>query len=90
MPTTRVIARVLHLKRDRAFGFVTLPDGREPFFHRTDCVPPGLYDDLEEKETLVVGDLEEREKGPRLTHVTLATPEDAEAFVDVIVDGNRA
>lgn len=89
MSTDRVIARVLHLKRDRAFGFVSLPDGREPFFHRTDCVPPGLYDELEEKETLVTGDLQEREKGPRLTHVTLASAEEREAFVDVIVDGNR-
>lgn len=84
-----VVARVLHLKRDRAFGFVSLPDGQEPFFHRTDCVPPGLYDDLEEGQTIVAGELQQRDRGLRLTGIRLATVDERDAFLDLQVGGNR-
>lgn len=93
----RVLGRVAHLIPEKMYGFVQLPDGREPFFHRSHCDPPGIYDELVASEpgksgTVVTGVLYAGPQGKlRIGDVRLAGEADVDAYVDVVADarGNR-
>ncbi len=88
----RVIGRVVTLKRDKMFGFVKLPDGREPFFHRSHCDPPGSFDDFVQDETIVTGELYDNPDDGRLRirDVREADAASVDAFMDALGQrGNR-
>ncbi len=52
---------------DRGFGFITASDGKEVFFHRSDCQSVG-FDSLNEGQE-VTFDREADAKGPRARNV---------------------
>lgn len=55
--------KIKKVMRDRGFGFISTPDGREVFFHRSECEQVD-FDSLE--QGIEVGfDLEMVPKGPR-------------------------
>ncbi len=56
------------LMRDRGFGFIRTGDGREVFFHRSECREVD-FDALEQGQT-VGFELEMVPKGPRARNVT--------------------
>jgi len=59
--------RIKKMMKDRGFGFFTCSDGKEVFFHRTEC--SGVdFDSLEQGQT-VSFDLEMVPKGPRARRV---------------------
>ena len=89
--TARVIGRIVHLQREKMYGFVKLPDGREPFFHRSHCDPPGAFDDLILDETVVSGVLAEGPDGRlRIAAVQIADEATVDAYVDAVAQrGNR-
>lgn len=86
-----VVGKIVRLVRERMFGFVKLPDGREPFFHRSHCDPPGIYDDLVEDETVVTGVLLPGPDGRlRIGQVQIASEDASDAYVDAVGQrGNR-
>lgn len=87
-----VIGRIVHLKPEKMYGFVKLPDGREPFFHRSHCDPPGAFDDFVVDETVVVGELTDGPDGRlRIKDVRVADDASVAAYVDVVAEtrGNR-
>jgi len=53
--------------RDRGFGFILTPDGKEVFFHRNGL--EGMDFDSLRGGTTVELDVEQSEKGPRATNV---------------------
>jgi len=60
--------KIKKLMKDRGFGFITANDGKEVFFHRTECT--GVeFDTLEQGQT-VGFELEMVPKGPRARSVT--------------------
>lgn len=90
-PVSPVTGKIIRLVREKMYGFVQLPDGREPFFHRSRCDPPGIYDDLVEDETIVTGRLEPGPDGRlRFASLAFAEAEDVDAYVDAVgARGNR-
>ena len=54
---------------DRGFGFITASDGKEVFFHRSECQSVA-FDALSEGEE-VIFDRESDPKGPRARNVRL-------------------
>ena len=59
--------KIKRLVRDRGFGFISVEDGKDVFFHRSDLAG-GDFDALEEG-TSVEFDLEEGPKGSRAVSV---------------------
>ena len=57
------------LMRDRGFGFIKTEDGKEVFFHRSECHDLE-FDSLEQGQE-VAFDLEMVEKGPRARNLRL-------------------
>lgn len=55
---------------ERGFGFITAEDGKEVFFHRSDCQDVN-FEALEEGSS-VEFDLEQGQKGPRAVGVKKA------------------
>lgn len=72
----RTIGKVVRLVKDKGFGFVQAADGREYFFHFSNCAP-GLWDSLIERgEKKVKGigvafDPTQTDKGLRALRVEL-------------------
>ena len=62
--------RVKKLLRDRGFGFITVQDGAEVFFHRN-AVQGAAFDSMTEGQA-VTFDNEQGEKGPRAANVRIA------------------
>lgn len=81
----RVIGRIVHLNLEKKYGFVKLPDGREPFFHRSHVTPPGAYDDFVVDETVVTGVLYDGPQGKlRIGDVQVAAAATVDAYVDAV------
>lgn len=60
--------RIKKLMKDRGFGFITTSDGKEVFFHRSEC--SGVdFDSLEQGQT-VTFEIENVPKGPRARKVS--------------------
>ena len=57
---------------DRGFGFITASDGKEVFFHRSECQSVA-FDSLSEGQE-VTFDRESAAKGPRARNVRLNEP----------------
>lgn len=57
---------------ERGFGFITASDGKEVFFHRSECKSVA-FDSLNEGEE-VTFDRESDAKGPRARNVSLNKP----------------
>ena len=63
--------KIKRLVRDRGFGFITVEDGKDVFFHRS-ALAEGDFDTLEEGAS-VEFDLEEGPKGPSAVSVKVAS-----------------
>ncbi len=59
------------LSSDRGFGFITLADGREVFFHRSALANPNQFSDLDEGDQVEVDVDPAAPKGPRAKTVRL-------------------
>lgn len=59
--------------KDRGFGFIRTADGKEVFFHRSECRQLS-FDELEQGQA-VDFDEESDPKGPRARNVRKASPE---------------
>jgi cold shock CspA family protein/ribosome-associated translation inhibitor RaiA len=66
-PVEAGAAVVARLDRERGFGFIQAPDGREVYFHRNAVLPPGF--DALDVGTRVRFAEEEGEKGPQASTV---------------------
>jgi len=63
--------RVHNILPDEGYGFITLSDGREIYFHRNSVIGDG-FDALKETTPVrIVLDVEESEKGPQATTVEM-------------------
>ena len=63
--------KVKKVMKDRGFGFITGDDGKEIFFHRSEC--RGLDFETLEQGQEVGFELEVDPKGPRARNVTSST-----------------
>ena len=61
--------KIKKLMKDRGFGFITSADGKEVFFHRTEC--SGVDFDALEQGQMVGFELEMVPKGQRARNVCL-------------------
>ena len=67
--------KIKTLVTDRGFGFITLDDGREVFFHRSALPNPNQFSDLDEGDQVEV-EIEAAAaapKGPRAKSVKLVS-----------------
>ena len=65
-----VTGRIKRLVRDRGFGFITMDDGSNIFFHQSG-LQGASFESLREGQR-VSFDLEQGQKGPRAVHMQLA------------------
>lgn len=61
--------KIKKVMKDRGFGFISTGDGKEVFFHRSECQQID-FDSLEQGQT-VDFDLEMVPKGPRARNLNL-------------------
>ena len=66
------VGKIKKLVVDRGFGFITASDGKEVFFHRSECQSVA-FESLNEGEE-VTFDRESDAKGPRARNVRLNKP----------------
>ena len=62
------VGKIKKLMKDRGFGFILSPDGKEVFFHRSEC--QGLEFMTLEQGELVSYELDMVPKGPRARKVS--------------------
>jgi CspA family cold shock protein len=72
--------KIKRLIRDRGFGFITVEDGKDVFFHRS-ALAGGDFDALEEGIS-VEFDLEKGPKGSRAVNVRVEGPPAGEKKVN--------
>ena len=63
--------KIKKVMKDRGFGFISTGDGKEVFFHRSECEQVD-FDTLEQGQ-MVDFDLEMVEKGPRARNLSVKT-----------------